>query len=116
MSLDNSVLFLHVLPVVVHPVTPAEEPDDVPDVTVSEGRAEDSRPRGVEMFVPVDVQPLVGCHAEVRDLVEVAGEEDNAPAQCQQLEAGQQEDGGVTHGDGGDTGEAAVGGTLALAL
>ena len=98
MSLDNSVLFLHVLPAVVHPVTPAEEPDDV------------------EMFVPVDVQPLVGCHAEVRDLVQVAGEEDNAPAQCQQLEAGQQEDGGVTRGHGGDTGEAAVGGTLALAL
>ena len=77
---------------VVHPSTAREEPDEVPHVAVTEGRAVDSWPRGVEMFVSPDVHPLVGGHGEVGDLVELAGEEEDDPAECEELEGGECEE------------------------
>ena len=44
------------------------------------------------MFVSPDVHPLVGGHGEVGDLVELAGEEEDDPAECEELEGGECEE------------------------
>ena len=68
------------------------------------------------MFVSLDVHPLVGCHPEVSDLVDLAGEEEEAPGEGEELGGGQQEDGGPAGGETGETGEAAVGRTRTFSV
>ena len=63
------------------------------------------------MFVSLDVHPLVGCHPEVSDLVDLAAEQQEAPGEGEELGDGQHQDGGPAGGEAGQTGEAAVGGT-----
>lgn len=63
------------------------------------------------MFVSLDVHPLVGCHPKVSDLVDLAGDEEDAPGEGEELGGGQHQDGGAAGDEAGDTGEAAVGGT-----
>ena len=53
------------------------------------------------MFVSLDIHPLVGRHPQVSDLVDLAGEEEEAPGEGEELGGGQQEDGGPA---GGETG------------
>ena len=63
------------------------------------------------MFVSLDVHPLVCCHPEVSDLVDLAGDEEDAPGEGEELGGGQHQDGGTAGDEADDTVEAAVGGT-----
>ena len=111
LSLDNPVLILQVLTVVIHPIPAAEEANDVPEMSVTERRPVDPRARCVEMFVSLHVHPLVGRHPQVSDLVDLAGEQQEAPGEGEELGDGQHQDGGPAGGEADQTGEAAVGRT-----
>ena len=50
------------------------------------------------MFVSLHVHPLVGRHPD-GDLVDLAGEEEEAPGEGEELGGGQEEDGGAAGGE-----------------
>ena len=80
-------------------------------MSVSERRPVDSLASGVEMFVSPQVHPLVSRHPQVSDLVDLTGEEEDAPGEGEELGGGQHQDGGAAGDEADDTVEAAVGGT-----
>ena len=109
LSLNNPVLTLQVLADVIHPSPATEEANEVPEMSVSERRPVDSLASGVEMFVSPHIHPLVGRHPQVSDLVDLTGEQEEAPGQGEELGGGQQEEGGTAGGEGGETGDGGVG-------
>ena len=107
--LNNPVLTLQVLADVIHPSPATEEANEVPEMSVSERRPIDSLASGVEMFVSPHIHPLVGRHPQVSDLVDLTGEQEEAPGQGEELGGGQQEEGGTAGGEGGEAGDGGVG-------
>ena len=51
------------------------------------------------MFVFLHVNSFVGCHAKMGNLVDLAGEEEEAPGEGEELGGGQEEDGGAAGGE-----------------
>ena len=76
----------------IHPISSTKESYDVPEMAVTKGRPVDSGSLSVEMFISADVDPLVGCHGEVSDLVQLAGDEDDGPGECKELDGCEDED------------------------
>lgn len=104
--LNNPVLIVRVLAGVIHPISTAEEATDIPEMSVTERGPVNSTARCVEMFVFLHVNSFVGCHAKMGNLVDLAGEEEEAPGEGEELGGCQEEYGGPAGSEAGETREA----------
>ena len=92
----------------IHPISTAEEATDIPEMSVTERGPVNSTARCVEMFVFLHVNSFVGCHAKMGNLVDLAGEEEEAPGEGEELGGCQEEYGGPAGSEAGETREAVV--------